>query len=87
MMDAQTLILNKLDSIDKKIDRFNQRITTLETETKTLFDNGQPGRVTKIEDRLTALEEVRWKAAGWVGSALLALEVVGHILWSKITGR
>ena len=84
-MDAQTLILNKLDSIDRKIDRFNQRMSTLEAKTEPLFDNGQEGQVTKLDNRVRTLEEVRWKAAGIGGAFLILLEIVGHLVWHKLT--
>jgi len=83
-MDAQTLILNKLDSIDRKIDRFNQRISTLEATVEPLFDNGQPGRMTKAEDRITALERTNWRERGFFGAIILFLEIGYHLIAKKI---
>lgn len=77
--------------------RVEDRITSLHvdvTETKTkvtaLVGNGQPGEITLIKDRLTVLEEVKNKAAGYataiVGFGTL-LGVAGHFLVDLIRGK
>jgi hypothetical protein len=56
-------IMNELRALRATVDELasdtKQRITALEAMTKPLFDNGQPGRITKIETRVTGQE--RWK--------------------------
>lgn len=82
--DIQERILNKLDSIDSKLSHFGNRITTLEVKTDPLFDNGQEGSITKLDNRLKELEQVRWRSAGFFAVFLLVIEVIGHVLWDKV---
>jgi hypothetical protein len=85
-MSTEDIILAELQNLNQKFDSFTantyQRLSVLETKTKPLFDNGQPGLCTKRETRLTALERrvsalERWKAymlgiiAAIVGGATL----------------
>jgi hypothetical protein len=62
-----------------------ERITAIETAIKpAILGNGQPSRMTVVESRCTALEQLRWRISGIgaaVGSAAtVAVELLIH-LW------
>ncbi len=54
---------------------------------QALIEQDRQGMQEKAEDRITALADVRWKAADWIGSLLISLEILGHIMCHKFTGR
>lgn len=66
--------------INDKLDKQADRLSELEANTKGLFDNGQPGRLTKIEQRLTSLERAKYYAAGYV-TLLGTLLYITHDSW------
>jgi hypothetical protein len=41
-----------------------ERLAITETKVTDLYGNGQAGRVSKLESRLTAIERIRWKVTG-----------------------
>lgn len=43
------------------------------------------GRVTSLETRLTALEQVRWKVVGYVGGVSMTISVIAVLIadWAK----
>lgn len=86
MDQIQQLVLQKLDQIDQKLDRYTERVVALEAKVDPILDNGQPGQLSKLDARVTAIEQTHWKAAGWLGSCLVFLEIVGHLFWNKLLG-
>jgi len=52
-----------------------------------LFGNGQPGFVTTVDKRITALEHVEAKGKGalWAATALLGILETVHWIWSKVS--
>jgi hypothetical protein len=71
-MDMETLILDRIDAIDKKLDGLKsnvlQRVTELETRVEPLFDNGQPGRCSYHDARIRVIEDIEAERKGWVMS-------------------
>lgn len=43
---------------------FSDRLAVVESRMKDLFGNGQPGLMEKMDQRITILENFRWKAIG-----------------------
>ena len=62
-----------------------ERVAVLESEVKSgLKGNGQPSRMTKAEDRITALERAWWKIVGACAAVWALLTVVLHFVpWGK----
>jgi hypothetical protein len=76
--------LSSLETIPARIavvDDMAQRVATLESQTKTVLGNGQPGRLTLVEQSVKELQSWRWRMAGIatassaVVSALVAVMV------------
>jgi uncharacterized metal-binding protein len=61
-------------------------LATLKTQITSVVGNGQPGRLTKLEERVSFLERVHWKTVGAsstvgaiVGAAFTYLpKILGH---------
>lgn len=51
-------------------------LAVLNMQMNSIIGNGQPGRITKLEDRVSALERFQWKMIG--GSSVLGA-VVGIV--------
>jgi hypothetical protein len=94
-MEMAELILSELKSLNIKLDDLSadtkQRLTHLETQTKPLFSNGQPGLcerrlalVTKLDTamsvRVTALEKWRAGLHWWLAGAGSVITFIGAIL-------
>jgi hypothetical protein len=66
---------------------FKQRVVDslarLETHMENLVGNGQPGRVTKIEDDVESLQKARWYLAGAVVGISTAASAVIHFVFGK----
>lgn len=45
-----------------------EKLTRLETHMEDLMGNGQPGRMTKVEEKVESLSRWRWIIAGAVGA-------------------
>lgn len=75
MNDTQDIILAELRAHALST---GERLSALETSMRTLVGNGQPGRITQIEDAVKGLERWKWKVLGIStgGSA-----VVSAVLW------
>jgi hypothetical protein len=84
-MDTNDVILEELRAIRETLDDLasdsKQRITKLETETKPLFDNGQPGKLSQIDVRVKRLENWRIYIIGFgAGVAALVSLIVGLVV-------
>jgi DNA anti-recombination protein RmuC len=97
-MDVEALILKEIEKLNEKQDQHNmkldkltddvhQRLVKLETQTKPLFDNGQPGRCTRMEEwgkelqekmdkRVTKLEHWRFWVVGYTTCAAVVVSIV-----------
>jgi hypothetical protein len=75
MNDTQDIILAELRAHALST---GERLSALETSMRTLVGNGQPGRITQIEESVKGLERWKWKVLGIStgGSA-----VVSAVLW------
>lgn len=51
----------------------------LERIEHALFGNGQPGALSVINSRLTALEESKWKLAGALSAIVILFEVLKFV--------
>lgn len=63
----------------------NERIKALEVQMKELIGNGQPGRVTKVEDQVKANSRLLWIGMG-VLWALQVLSANGFLNFRKLLG-
>lgn len=79
---TQDLILTELRELRADVNRNSrdtgERLARLETNMTTLVGNGQPGRITLLEQAVTKLQQWRWKLAG-VAAAVSC--VVSFIAW------
>jgi hypothetical protein len=83
-MEMETLILGRIDAIDKKLDGLKsdvlQRVTELETQIAPLFDNGQPGRCNVQDARIRAIEDIEAERKGWIMSRKALVATAASIL-------
>lgn len=73
----QTLIVGELRMI-------GERLARLETHVESLVGNGQPGRLTLVENKVSELQHWRWKATGiYTGASAVISAVVAFLyhLW------
>lgn len=54
-----------------------ESLARLETNMTTLVGNGQPGRVTKLEDRVDSLRRWRWLITG----GIIAISALIHFVF------
>ncbi len=62
-----------------------QRLSTVETKIEPLIDNGQPGRVTKLEDKVDELQRSQSRVFGWLAGATFIIELAWHYIASFLT--
>ena len=60
-----------------------ERLSKTETQIHSLVGNGQPGEVQKIKDRVSSLENDRWRLTGLVAGAVF----VFGVCWEFIRHR
>lgn len=86
-MEINQIILDELRSFRKETNEqlreLSERTTRIETQVAPLFDNGQPGVLTKLEGRVAELEKTDWKGRGFIGGLMLVFELVGHLIALK----
>jgi hypothetical protein len=58
-------------------------ITEVQTKIAPLFDNGQPGVLTKLDNRVDDLEKSKWYAAGALAVLAVLLEPAWHFVAKK----
>ena len=78
------VILDEVRSLRESSDAFQaealQRITAIETKITPLFDNGQPGLLTKLGNRITRLEHWRAYLLGISAAVSTAVAYVVKVL-------
>lgn len=77
-MTDSTLILGELRMI-------GERLARLETHMESLVGNGQPGRLTLVENEVSEIQRWRWKATGiyiGVSGAVSCLTAYLFHLWN-----
>ena len=83
-MEMETLILGRIEAIDKKLDGLKsdvlQRVTELETQVKPLFDNGQPGTCSTQDARIRAIEDIEAERKGWIMSRKALVATAASII-------
>jgi hypothetical protein len=58
-----------------------EKVTRLETTVKpALVNNGQPSRLTQVENRIADLEKFRWKQSGAAAVCGFVIAFVGELL-------
>jgi len=60
--------------------RLGQIETIMKRMDHALFGNGQPGELNRVNARIAALEEFKWRAVGALGLAVILYEVVMKLL-------
>lgn len=58
-------------------------LARLDENMESLVGNGQPGRVTKLEDKVEALQKERWYAGGVIAGGSAILGTVVHFLFKR----
>lgn len=56
-------------------------LARLDENMKSLVGNGQPGRVTKLEDKVEALQRERWYAGGIVTGVSTIIGTIIHFVF------
>lgn len=81
MEDTQALILTELQQLRADYNEHSrktaERLSALETSMKTLTGNGQPGRITLLEQTVAKLD--RWKV--WIGGAAAGVSGVVTLIF------
>lgn len=84
MDTSTTLILEEMRQLRESVDNMRsevlQRMTALETRVKPLFDNGQPGELTKLADRVGRLEHWRIRLTSYAAALSATVSVAVSIL-------
>ena len=85
MPDISSLILTEVQALRSDVaeNAINtaERIAALETAMKSLVGNGQPGRITSIEDSVKDLQQWRWKMLGICTGASSVVSVIGYLIF------
>lgn len=58
------LILSEVRELNTHARETGERLARLETSTYSLVGNGQPGRITLLEDKVDDLRRWRWRMVG-----------------------
>jgi|GEM_PF-5432008 len=85
---TQDLILEELQLLRRDFSDFSRdtagRVSSLETDVRSLVGNGQPGRVALLERAVSKLSQWRW----WlVGCAAGSSGVISAIAWVIVASR
>lgn len=77
-MNPETeLILTKIDNLQSDFNNFARkcegRFSALETDNYAVMGNGQPGRISKIEEDVSALQRIRF----WLIGAVAGVSSIG----------
>lgn len=85
--DTTSLILSEVQGLRSDVAEnavaTGERIASLETLMKLLIGNGQPGRITLIEEAVNDLQAWRWKMLGICTGASGVVSVVGYLLFHR----
>jgi hypothetical protein len=86
MTDLQinNLILDELrelrSSFNEHAQDVVQRLSKLETQSESIVGNGQPGRLTIVENKVGDLQHVQWLVRGiYIGVSALVSFITGYI--------
>lgn len=63
---------------DKFQDTVIEKLTRLETHMESLIGNGQPGRISKLEDDVKSLDRLKWRAGGVITGASVVISALIH---------
>lgn len=64
-----------------------ERVSSIESKIKpALENNGQPSRLSVVENRVTALERERWRVAGAIGAMVVVSGMVWEFVKHKLFG-
>jgi len=81
-MSYDVLLQNIIDTQQKQGTLIGEMHGTLQSLQSQLLDNGQPGRITKVERRVTDLEEHKHKTTGWVaGASAVTSLFISFFVW------
>ena len=80
IVDTQEKILEQLRA-------YGERVARMEMQVEPLFDNGQPGEITKLKTNVTDLQQRRWKAEGFLISAAIVFEAVYHYILNRVGAK
>jgi len=72
-----------LQDISSQLVEIRDKVTRTETNMQTLIGNGQPGRISRVEDQVKELIVSHERAKGYfaaLGSVITLLGVAGHYL-------
>lgn len=70
--------------MDDKFEETFQRLSVVETQLAPLFDNGQPGRISKVEDDIEEMKLHQAKQFGWFAGVAASFELVWHVVSKKL---
>lgn len=62
--NVQNLILEQLQTLNSRFNLSAERLARVETHVESLVGNTQPGRLTVLENKVSALQQWRWKTTG-----------------------
>ncbi len=83
--DITTLILTEVrelraDVVANTIAN-GERLAALETSMKALTGNGQPGRMSVVEEQVKDLQAWRWKMLGICTGASSVISILGYLIF------
>jgi len=64
MRDMLELIVSQQRELNAAFGKFGERLASVETNVTLLVGNGQPGRITILEQRVDDLRRWRWRMVG-----------------------
>lgn len=79
--DVQQIILQSLEAIRAEQSRQGEDIAAIKANLHSILGNGQPGRLTNLENDVKALSEWKAHSKGWfagVGAVLTVAGAFGH---------
>ena len=56
-------------------------LAKLDTQMTSLLGNGQPGRISTLEDEMEDLKQARWTLGGWILGLTTAVSTAIHFLF------
>lgn len=75
----------KLDALTQKVDNGLERTTVVETQIEPLFDNGQPGEISKLKGEVEGLKTRMSAQENWRHWVMGITAAVGAILGGVAT--
>jgi hypothetical protein len=85
---TQELILDELRALRSDFNTYardtGERVSSLETEMRSIVGNGQPGKLALLETAVDALKQWRW----WlIGAAAGGGGVISALAWVVLEGK